>query len=145
MTKKVKESYKILTEPLYKATKDESDEQILKHIELMCTELRLGQRSISIVGVNHSITKTTLSSLVRQMNNRLREDGDRLTIKYEWEKLTEYNVIILYREKLYLKIFEEVSEKRATLSPHLYHYVYTKLFGYSNNALHIFLKKWVDK
>ena len=44
--------YKQLIEPLYKSTINEPVELILKDIVALCTQLRLEQRNISIIGIN---------------------------------------------------------------------------------------------
>ncbi len=136
--------YKQLTEPYYLLTKGESPEIVLKNIECLCTQLRLDQRSITILGVNKHIQKSSIYNVISESDNRLSEDGDTSRIKIKFVHLKEYNVVIIYMEDLYFDLLEEICSKKEHFTPYLFHYLFTKLFGYSDRVLKLFLKKWID-
>jgi len=136
--------YELLTEPYYILTKGESPEIVLKNIECLCTQLRLDQRSITILGVNKHIQESSIYNVISESNNRLSDDDDTNRVKMRLVHLKVYNVVIIYMEDLYLDLFEEICSKKEYFSPYLFHYLFAKLFGYSDRALKLFLKKWID-
>lgn len=140
-----KEVYKRLTEPLYKLSRNDSIDAITKEIAYLCTELRLDQRSIAIIGIRKNVEQNCINTVITDQNRKLLDDNDKQHIHLTRILLSQYDVIILYREQLYFNLLNEICIKNTKLSPILFHYICTKLFGYSDRALHLFLKKWVQK
>jgi hypothetical protein len=137
--------YQQLTEPLYKASINDSQEAVLKEIGCLCTQLRLDQRSIAILGIKREIEKSDIQGVITNQNEYLKSDNDKNKIFLKRVPLKDYDVLILYKDVFYLNLFDEVCTKKKQLSPELFHYVFTKLFGYSDRALNVFVKKWVRK
>lgn len=135
-------TFEMLTKPLYRRTKDESEAAVMKHIQCYATQLRLDQRSLAILGISKKVNLKAVRETIDRENQWCNDDGDLEHIRYKMVSLELYNVFIFYKDKRYLDIFEELCDKRGVLSSVLLHYGFTKLFGYSDRALMLFLKKW---
>jgi hypothetical protein len=144
MTKREK-IYKQLTEPLYATTKDFTTEQVEVQIASLCTALRLDQRCIAIIGINKQISQATVEQVIANQNKVVFEDNDPQEISCKLVPVGEFNVLLLYKDLLYLHILNDVIDNDFSISIYTYHYVLTKLFGYSDRTLKLFLKKWANK
>ncbi len=137
--------YRQLTEPQYRFDKRDSMGTVLRNIKALCTQLRLDQRYIAVIGVSENVKKSLIDQVIKESNSIIKDYKDKQIIKYRMIKMKEYNSLILFREDLYFNLFDEVCSKKKFLSPYLFHYIFTKLFGYSDRAYKLFLKKWIDK
>jgi len=137
--------YKQLTEPQYIFDKKDTIEAVLRNVKALCTQLRLGQRYIAIIGVRKNVKKRLIDQVIKETNSIIKDYKDEKVIKCKLIKMKAYNSLILFNDDLYFKLFEEACSKKECFSPYLFHYIFTKLFGYSDTAYKLFLKKWVDE
>ncbi|MCP3685421.1 MAG: hypothetical protein GY861_22445 [bacterium] len=129
---------KDLVLPLYEEMMEYSDDRFLQLIRCMCTQLRLGQRDLSVVGVPNSIGKDRIQEEIDKEDNVFIEKVGNIVFEGR-----DIDIVVLYVEKLYYELLVEVMKIDKNISPELYYYICTKLFGYDDFAYKWFLRKWI--
>lgn len=99
----------------------------------MCDQLRLGQRKISVIALPKRINESLIMLKIHP------------PIKVRLLKTAKIIIVIIYKEDIYFELLRETTQKRKLLSPKLFHYICTKIFGYSDDAYFEFLEKWITK
>ena len=139
----IRSAYRRLTLPQYEVTKDEPEAATLTRLDMLGKELCLGQRRIAILGIDKKISTPRIRSIITKNNRSLSAYKEKPLVESKLVPLADYNVVILYRDKLYLELLEETCRKQRQMKPVLWHYILTQLFGYSDDALHSFITKWL--